>query len=151
MNNRKNFIKLMFAGAAGIAMAQSTNLLAKSKTVTAKKVSKKIKKMIDLPLNVVFSKENQGKWAKKNESHAPEVTIKDGKVTLETKHVMNEKHFIVRHTLVTADGEYIAGKTFFPSHKKAISTFELPKGKKSFVATSYCNLHDLWITKFETK
>ena len=150
MNNRRNFIKTMIAGAAGVTLVQNTSLLAKSKVLT-KKLSSKAKTLIELPLNVVFSKENQGKWAKKDGSHAPVVTVKGNKVTIETKHGMNEKHFIVRHTLVSSEGEYIAAKTFYPNDKKAISTFDLPKGKKSFVATSYCNLHDLWITKFEVK
>jgi len=150
MNNRRNFIKTMIAGAAGVTLVQNTSLLAKSKVLT-KKLSSKAKTLIELPLNVVFSKENQGKWAKKDGSHAPVVTVKGNKVTIETKHGMNEKHFIVRHTLVSSEGEYIAAKTFYPNDKKAISTFDLPKGKKSFVATSYCNLHDLWITKFDVK
>lgn len=150
MNNRRKFIKTMFTAGAGLILLQNSTILAKSKDI-AKKTTKKLKNKIELPLNVIFSKDLGGKWKNKSGSHAPVVTIKNNEVTLETKHGMNEKHYIVKHTLVTSDGEYIAGKTFYPSDKKAISTFDLPKNKKSFIATSYCNLHDLWITKFTVK
>jgi len=146
MNNRRNFIKALAVGAMGLALSQNTNLLAKSRVIP-----EKLKKMINIPLNIVFSKENQGKWKNKNGSHAPIVTIKDNKVTIETKHGMNEKHYIVRHTLVTSSGKYIAAKTFYPTDKKAISVFDLPKNETSLIATSYCNLHDLWITEFKVK
>lgn len=150
MNNRRNFIKAMIAGGVGLALAQNTSLLARSKVIT-KNTIEKVRKTITLPMNIVFSEKEKGKWTTKNESHVPEVTVKDGKVTIETKHIMNEKHYIIRHTLVTSDGDYIDGKTFYPEDKKAISVFDLPKNKKSFIATSYCNLHDLWINEFTIK
>ena len=145
MTDRRRFIKTMFVGAVGIVLTQNSELMASSRALP-KKVAKKIEKMI-LPLNVIFSKKNDGTWKNKGGSHAPIVTIKDGKVTIETKHGMSKKHYIVRHTLVTSTGVYIGGKTFYPKDK-AISVFELPKGDKSFIATSYCNKHDLWITEF---
>ena len=144
MSNRRIFIKTLFAGAVGIALTQNVDLLAKG----SKDIAKKAKTIIKLPLNVIFSKKDDGKWANKGGSHAPIVVIKNGKVTIETKHGMSKKHYIVRHTLVTTNGAYIGGKTFSFDDKKAISTFDLPKGEKSFIATSYCNKHDLWLTEF---
>jgi len=144
--NRRTFIKTMFAGAVGLAVTQNS-LLAKSKAIP-KKIAEKTLKTVKLPINIVFSKKESGMWNKKDGSHAPVITINKNMVTIETKHGMSKKHYIVRHTLVTSNGVFVAARTFYPDDKKAISTFELPKGEKSFIATSYCNLHDLWITEF---
>jgi superoxide reductase len=62
---------------------------------------------------------------------------------------MTEKHFIVRHTLVAPDGTVLGEKTFTPAEAKAESSFELPKGQGgTLYATSFCNLHDFWLTEF---
>jgi superoxide reductase len=96
---------------------------------------------------VVYTKDNAGKWAKKVGSHAPVVTVKGNTVTVETKHGMSEDHYIVRHTLVLADGTVVDGKTFTHTDKP-VSTYTLPKGYKgTFVATSFCNKHDFWLTE----
>jgi superoxide reductase len=79
----------------------------------------------------------------------PKVRVEGKKVTLTTKHPMSEKHYIVRHTLVSADGKVIGSKTFYPSDKEAVSTYELASisGSKMY-ATSFYNLHDFWMTEF---
>ena len=101
------------------------------------------------PEGIIYTKENPGKWAKKVATHAPKVNIEGKNITISTKHPMSEKHFIVRHTLVAADGKVLGEKTFYPSDKVAVSTFEIPVDHGSkFYATSFCNLHDLWLTEF---
>jgi superoxide reductase len=68
---------------------------------------------------------------------------------ISTKHGMSAKHFIVRHTLVGADGLVLGEKTFYPLDEKAVSTFELPAMHTSTLyATSFCNKHDFWLTEF---
>ena len=96
---------------------------------------------------VIYSKDNPGRWAKKVGSHAPVVTVNGDKIQVETKHPMSDAHFIVRHTLVLADGTVVGDKTFTP-RDKPISTYTLPKGYTGEVyATSFCNRHDFWLTK----
>ena len=76
------------------------------------------------------------------------ITVNGGKVTVFTKHGMSEKHFIVRHTLVLADGSVIGAKVFSGTDKEAKSSYELPAGYKGKIfATSFCNLHDLWLNE----
>lgn len=95
---------------------------------------------------IIYSKDSPGKWAKKVGSHAPVVTIDGAKVQVETKHPMSEAHFIVRHTLVLADGTVVGDKTFTPKDKP-VSTYTLPAGYKGVLhATSFCNRHDFWMT-----
>ena len=97
---------------------------------------------------VVYTKDQQGQWKGKAGSHAPEVMVAGGKVSVLTAHPMTAAHFIVRHTVVLADGTVIGGKTFSATDK-AESTFELPKDYKGKAcATSFCNKHDFWVTEF---
>jgi superoxide reductase len=98
---------------------------------------------------IIYTKSNPGKWSKKIGSHAPQINISGGKVTITTAHPMSQEHYIVRHTLVLEDGTVVGTKTFYqPQDTKAISTFKLPAGYKSkFHATSFCNLHDFWVTE----
>ncbi len=98
---------------------------------------------------VIYTKENPGKWEGKAASHAPQISVEGRKVTVTTPHPMSQGHYIVRHTLVLKDGSVVGEQTFFPvKDTKAVSTFELPEGYKStFYATSFCNLHDLWVAE----
>ena len=101
------------------------------------------------PPGVVYTKEAPGKWAKKVGSHAPKVKVEGRKVTIETVHPMTKAHFIVRHTLVSEAGEVLGAKTFTPEDKRACSSHEIPTGAgNKFFATSFCNLHDFWVTPF---
>ena len=98
--------------------------------------------------NIVYTKDNPGKWGKKVGSHLPSITVEGSKVTLFTKHGMAEKHYIVRHTLVLEDGTMVGGKVFRSSDKEAKSTFDLPAGYKGKIyGTSFCNLHDFWVNE----
>jgi len=137
MNDRRDFLKKSIFLTAGMVVAKSATAFASPG---------------GFPSGVVYTKDNPGKWAKKVGSHAPEVKVEGKKVTLTTKHPMSEKHYIVRHTLVAADGTVLGSKTFYPSDKKAVSTYELPSDHGSrFYATSFCNLHDFWVTEFMAK
>lgn len=98
--------------------------------------------------NVVYTKDNPGKWDKKVGGHLPSVTVEGNKVTLFTKHGMSAKHYIVRHTLVLEDGTVVGAKVFQPTDKEAKSSYELPAGYKGkMFATSFCNLHDFWVNE----
>ena len=76
-----------------------------------------------------------------------QVTVADGKVSVVTEHPMTAPHFIVRHTVVLEDGKVIGAKTFTHTDKPE-SSFPLPQGYKGKIrASSFCNLHDLWVSE----
>lgn len=132
MLNRRDFLKTSLGIAAGVSVANISVVSAGSGT---------------LPPGLLYTKENPGKWHKKVNSHLPIVKVEGNKVTVETKHGMTEKHYIVRHTLVSKSGEVLGEKTFSPSDEEAISVFELPPGKPALYATSFCNKHDMWVAE----
>lgn len=130
--NRRVFLKTALAITGGLAVSS---------------ISKKVEAGTYLN-GIIYTKDNPGIWKGKEGSHAPVVEISGNKVTVKTKHVMTEPHYIVRHTLVTADGRVLGSKTFKPTDKEAVSTYELPAGYKGkLYATSFCNLHDLWVSE----
>mgnify|MGYP002630092830 CR=1 FL=1 len=97
--------------------------------------------------NIIYTTDNPGKWAGKEGSHAPQVTVSGTSVAVVTKHPMSDMHFIVRHTLVLEDGTYVGATTFTPTDKPE-SSYELPAGYKGKIqVTSFCNLHDFWLTE----
>jgi superoxide reductase len=101
---------------------------------------------------IIYTKDNPGIWKGKEGGHAPIISVSGEsdyrKVTVKTNHVMTEKHFIVRHTLVGADGKALGSKTFSSADKEAVSVYELPVGYKGkLYATSFCNQHDLWLSE----
>jgi superoxide reductase len=102
------------------------------------------------PPGVIYTSASQGKWEGKAGSHAPQVEVKGGSVSITTAHPMSAGHYIVRHTLVAPDGTVIGAKTFSPTDTEAVSSYELPAGGAgNFTATSFCNLHDFWLTNFK--
>jgi superoxide reductase len=132
MTDRRTFLKTSAVAVSALALTDIDSAFASGK---------------DRYFGIIYTKENPGKWAKKVGSHAPVVTIAGGKVTVETKHPMSEAHFIVRHTLVLADGTVVGAKTF-TAQDKPVSTYSLPSNYKGRVsATSFCNLHDFWLTE----
>jgi superoxide reductase len=101
------------------------------------------------PAGLVYTKDAPGRWAGKEGSHAPKVIMQGGSVKITTAHPMSEKHYIVKHTLLTPDGKVLGEKTFAPTDKTAESAYALPDGFKGAVwAASFCNIHDLWVTEF---
>ncbi len=134
MTDRRNFIKTGLTVASGIVLGQTTTTFAASGSC---------------PTGIVYSADNPGQWAKKVSGHTPKVSVQGNTITINTPHVMSERHYIVRHTLVSEEGKVLGSKTFYPSDEEAISTFELPikqQGSKLY-ATSFCNKHDLWVTE----
>ncbi len=97
---------------------------------------------------IVYTRGNPGRWSGKVESHLPQAVVQGDRVFVETPHEMTQAHYIVRHTLATAQGEVVGEQTFSPSDQRAISQFQLPAGERSFYVTSFCNLHDLWVSAF---
>ncbi len=132
MTDRRSFLKTSAVAVSVLALSRSGSALASGDSEYK---------------GIVYTKDNAGQWAKKVGSHAPVVTIEGNGVTVETKHPMSEAHFIVRHTLVLADGTVVGGKAFTPKDKP-VSTYTLPAGYKGdLYATSFCNLHDFWLTE----
>jgi len=137
MNHRRDFLKTSLALGAGVVAT----------TLTACADNKKEAKTVT-PKGIYYSKEEQGRWKGKAGSHAPVITVKGKKVTVETKHGMAEAHYIVKHTLLNAEGE-VLGEMVFTPKDKAVSTYELKEVPTSLVATSFCNLHDLWVSEYK--
>lgn len=134
MKGRRSFLKKSALMAAGLVIGKNTNVFAS---------------LAGFSPGIIYTKKNPGKWSKKAESHAPKVNVEGKKITITTKHPMSKKHYIVRHTLVSPDGKVLGAKTFYPSDKKAISTYGLPSNHwPKLYVTSFCNLHDLWVTEF---
>ena len=132
MNDRRDFLKTGAVAASVVALGSPSAVFAASAPYAG----------------VVYTKDQPGQWAKKVGSHAPEVKVEAGQVAVETKHPMSEAHYIVRHTVVLADGTVVGGKTFTPADKPQ-SSFALPAGYKGKAyATSFCNKHDFWVTEF---
>jgi len=133
MNGRREFLKgsLVFAGAAVAASAV------------------RVQAASTFPVGLIYTKESPGRWAGKEGAHAPKVAVEGRNVKVVTSHPMTEKHFIVKHTLVAPEGKLIGEKTFANSDPAAESSYELPEGFRGTLwATSFCNLHDLWLTEF---
>lgn len=141
MSNRRAFLKSSLAVAAGIAVGQVSPVSADS---------------VSFPKGVVYTKQNPGKWSKKVGGHLPKVKVEGNKVTVTTTHGMTDEHYIVRHTIVSRNGDVLGEKTFSPSDAEAKSVFELSGAQSKYAwdtttlyATSFCNKHDLWVTEFE--
>ncbi len=134
MTQRREFLKGSLAAVSVMAFSSATVSHASQDPYT----------------NIVFTSSNPGKWDKKVGSHLPSITIDGNKVTLFTKHGMAAKHYIVRHTLVLGNGTIVGAKAFASTDKEAKSSYELPAGYKGkILATSFCNLHDLWVNEAE--
>jgi len=133
MTTRRDFLKGSLLAASSMALGAFTTASAAPQSFSG----------------IVYTKTNPGKWREKAGSHVPKISVAGSKVTITTPHPMTQEHYIVRHTLVLEDGSVAGAKTFNPlQDKKAVSTFELPAGYKSkFYATSFCNLHDFWMTE----
>ena len=130
MSSRRRFLKTTLAVTAGLVL-EGSKVIAGSGP---------------FPTGVVYTEEDPGMWSEKVKSHAPQVTISGGQITIETKHGMSKDHYIVRHTLVTNDGKVVGFKVFTPEDKP-VSSYEV-SGKGQYYATSFCNLHDFWVTQF---
>jgi superoxide reductase len=134
VKGRREFLKgsLVLAGAAAVAGG-----------------ALRVQAASTFPAGLIYTREAPGRWTGKEGAHAPKVTVEERKIKVVTPHPMTEKHFIVKHTLITPDGKVIGEKTFANTEPAAESSYELPAGFKGTLwATSFCNLHDLWLTEF---
>ncbi|PLX09623.1 MAG: hypothetical protein C0598_11800 [Marinilabiliales bacterium] len=137
MTNRRKFLKTTLVVAGGMAITPAA--------MAAKKSTKN-----DSTKGIIYTKDDPGMWDEKVDSHAPIVEREGNKVTLTTDHPMSARHYIVRHTLVTDDGQVIGSETFYSNFPEAVSSYEIPEGYKGkLYATSFCNKHDFWVTEFE--
>jgi superoxide reductase len=97
--------------------------------------------------NLVYSANNPGVHQAIQGTHLPKIEVQGSQVKVTTPHGSSEPHFIVRHTLLLADGTLVGAKAFTPKDKP-VSEYTLPPGYKGKVyATSFCNLHDLWLSE----
>jgi len=135
MINRRYFLKGSFLAATGLVMLNPTKMFAHDDDHD------------DDYKGIIYTKENPGRWSKKVKSHAPLATVEGNKIRVKTMHGMSEVHYIVKHTLIGKDGTVLAEKTFYPTDK-AVSVFELEKVPKSFYVTSFCNIHDMWVSEY---
>ncbi len=136
MADRRNFLKSSLVIAGGVLIGK--------KSLWAN--------ITGLPAGIIYTAKESGRWKKKVGTHAPKVTLNGKQVTILTPHPMTQKHYIVRHTLVAEDGTVLGAKTFYPSDKKAESTYTLPdKPIKKLYATSFCNKHDFWMSEVKIK
>jgi len=132
MMERRDFLKGSAVAVSALALGLGTNAFASQGASFA---------------GIIYTKDNPGKWSGKVGSHAPEVKVEGGKVMVKTNHPMSDGHFIVRHTLVLEDGTVVGAATF-TSNDKPESSYDLPAGYKGKIyATSFCNLHDFWLTE----
>ena len=102
------------------------------------------------PKGLIYTKDYTGRWAGKEGAHVPVATVKGRMVTVKTPHPMTKEHFIVKHTLVTTEGKFLGEKTFTNTDPAPPeSSYTLPEGFKGTLwATSFCNIHDFWVTEF---
>lgn len=137
-NNRRKFMKTSLFVGVGIAGASLTACTSENK-----------KPKNNLSKGILYSSENQGRWQGKDGSHAPAISVNGKTVTVETNHGMSESHYIVKHSLLSESGEILGETIFSPKDDRAISTFELKDIPTELTATSFCNLHDMWISKYK--
>jgi superoxide reductase len=131
--DRRNFLFTSTAAAAAAATLGGSARAAEGAPLPSK--------------NLVFTQENAGVWDAKKGSHVPKIEVAAGKVMVSTKHGHSGEHYIVRHSLLLADGSVVGAKTFSPEDEP-VSEYELPAGYKGRVfATSFCNKHDLWLAE----
>jgi len=133
MTDRRRFIQTTLTVASGIALGQTSTAFAASDSSCSE--------------GIIYTAKNPGKWAGKVGGHEPQVSVQGNQVTITTEHGMSERHYIVRHTLVDADGKVLGAKTFYPSDEP-VSSFDLAGYTGKLQATSYCNKHDLWVAEF---
>ena len=133
MNARRDFLKGSVA-LAGAALAGAAPCAGAAAT---------------FPAGLVYTKDAPGRWAGREATHVPKVSIEGRTVKVVTPHTMSPKHYIVKHTVQTPEGKLIGEKTFAPTDTAAESSFPLPDGFRGALwATSFCNLHDLWLAEF---
>jgi superoxide reductase len=126
---RRTFLGAALAGTAGVALAPRLAAASDQTGLT----------------NVIFTDADPGHWKGKEASHVPVVEIQGDALTVTTLHPMSETHYIVSHTVVLQDGNFLGRKTF-GWKDSPVSSHTLPGGYKGkLTVTSTCNQHDWWV------
>jgi len=156
MSERRAFLKMVAAGPAGALLLPMFSETGNG--TLAAEVESCAELLGKLPDNIIFTQAKPGVWKGKEGGHVPQVRCKktDGKLVVDvaTKHPMTEKHYIVRHTVVSQCGKMLGAKTFSWNDEPK-STYEVElSGEcvgKPVLVTSYCNLHDLWLAEIKVE
>ena len=142
--------------------ADSTNNTAANEAKTAVDPTTSATEVIDVDKLValtVYSKAAPGKWAGKESSHAPELSIAENKLTISTPHVMCRDHYIMSYQVRNKKGTILSEHLFAqpPSSTSLtassntlrptvidLTPFKLTKGEELRVY-SLCNQHGYWV------
>ncbi len=146
MSTRRDFLR---RGKEALPVGVASLFLATGVNTASAEVETVGNLLGQLPKNIVYSKSNEGIWKGKSGSHVPTVSLQGGEGRIVTTHGMSPKHYIVRHTLLSDEGEVLFGHTFACDDDKAASEFDGSKVKsgKVYYALSFCNKHDLWLAE----
>ena len=146
MSTRRDFLK---RGKDALPVGVASLFLAAGVNTAVAEVETVGNLLGQLPKNIVYSKSNEGIWKGKAGSHVPTVSLSGGKGQINNAHGMSPKHYIVRHTLLSDEGEVLFGHTFAYDDDKATSEFDGSKVKSGeiYYALSFCNKHDLWLAE----
>ncbi len=84
-----------------------------------------------------------------HEKHRPEISVKDGRVTVtvgtkDNPHPQLPEHAVAWVCLITTGGSQ---RKLLRPDGKAEATFLLDEGERVVKAFAYCNLHGLWVTE----
>lgn len=132
MKGRRDFLKMAVTAGGAAALVGPSKLLAAT----------------TFPAGLIYTQDAPGRWKGREGAHVPKVTVSGGTVKIINTHPMTPNHFIVKHTLLTLDGK-VLGEKVFTATDTPESTFNLPAGFKGTLwATSFCDLHDLWLAEF---
>jgi superoxide reductase len=107
------------------------------------------------PEEVVFTRDDPGPWAGKEEVHLPQITFEKTaaglKVTIAVGHEMNAEkpHYIMWIKLLDGEDNLIGEKSFQAVDEKAEAIFEIQSAPALLKAYAMCNLHGLWLEKQE--
>jgi superoxide reductase len=148
MNTRRDFFKL---GKNTLPVGVASLFLATGVDTAAAEVDTVGTLLGQLPKNIVYSKSHEGIWKGKAGSHVPKVSLNNGLGRIVNAHGMSPQHYIVRHTLLSEEGEVLFGHTFAYDDDQATSEFDGSKVKsgKTYYALSFCNKHDLWLAEIQ--
>lgn len=99
--------------------------------------------------SLFYTSEAPGRWAGKEDGHAPMIERSANMIEITTGHEMDGyHHYIVKHALLDADMNFVAETMFDPEKDSPISEHSIKGLSGPLYALSLCNKHDLWVTAF---
>jgi len=100
--------------------------------------------------SVYYTAESPGRWAGKEDGHAPTFERDGDMVQVTTAHEMDGYvHYIVKHVLLDENLEFVAETMFDPEKDSPVSTYDIRGLKRRVYALSQCNKHDVWLGAME--